>query len=111
MGLLAIILIILILVIIPVGGYFAYKKWFKKPGVRKYKLIKDPKEKKYSGTCVAGSDQGTKSDSKDCKQACDDTTGCNGYDLEDTCTLYTTLPTSASYDSNHKKKKCYALVG
>lgn len=131
MGAVTILIIMLILVTLLVGGYFAYQKLFSKSSgqddkkstdSRKYSIVYSTTAGKKKGSfekgaCTNPSADGTKgpasTKSTDCAAACDAVKApavCNGYDWDGSngCTLYATLPTTAKYDST-KKDECRAL--
>ena len=111
MGAVTILIVMLILVALSVGGYFAYQKWFSKSS-RKYSTVYS--KDKIKGACGPEAGTGvsaTATKSSECATACDAaTTPCLGYDWDGSsgCTLYATLPTTATYDKD-KKDECRAL--
>jgi hypothetical protein len=114
MGAITILIVMLILVALSVGGYFAYKKLFPKSSGRKYNMVYS--SDKIKGACdpSTGGTAGPKSTkSSDCAAACDAVpTTCNGYDWDGSngCTLYATLPTKAAAPTSvTDKNECNAL--
>ena len=118
MGAITILIVMLILVALSVGGYFAYQKFFSKSS-RKYSTVYSTTAGTKSGSFekgACGPEAGTgvsakATKSSECADACDGaTTPCFGYDWDGSsgCTLYATLPTTATYDKN-KKDECRAL--
>ena len=118
MGAVTILIVMLILVALSVGGYFAYQKFFSKSS-RKYSTVYSTTAGKKKGSFEKGACANPTADgtagpkvtkSSECATACDAATTCNGYDWDgsDGCTLYATLPTTATYVKD-KKDECRAL--
>ena len=120
MGAVTILIVMLILVALSVGGYFAYQKWFSKSS-RKYSTVYSTTAGKKAGSFekgACGPEAGTgvsatATKSSECATACDAaTTPCLGYDWDGSsgCTLYATLPTTATTPiSTTDKNECRAL--
>jgi len=113
MGAITILIVILILVALSVGGYFLYKNFSKSSG-RKYSTVYSSGTKK--GACANPTADGTAgpkvTKSSECATACDAaTTPCLGYDWDGSsgCTLYATLPTTATAPTGTDKNECRAL--
>ena len=105
-----------------VGLIVAYIKkmfWFQKSSDRKYSTVYSTTAGKKAGSFekgACGPEAGTgvsakATKSSECATACDTaTTPCLGYDWDGSseCTLYATLPTTATYVKD-KKDECRAL--
>jgi hypothetical protein len=114
MGAVTILIVMLILVALSVGGYFVYQKFFSKSSARKYSTVYS--KDKIKGACGPEAGTGvsaTATKSSECATACDAaTTPCLGYDWDGSsgCTLYATLPTTATTPiSTTDKNECRAL--